>query len=112
MVENLGDRVAKSTLGDVLPNIVFYGVGLLLLLFLGDMWPLIGKIGFWVYALFAAVDVVRVVILWGTGIALLFGRERIMKPVRWAAIIGHTIELGAIAFYTHVLFVGFISAPS
>lgn len=102
------DSVSEYFLGNIVPNLVFLGCGVALLWFLGGWWPIIGRIGFWIYALLLTIDVIRLVVMWVSGIALLFSRQ----PSRMAANLGQTFESAVLAAYTLLLYNRFIvSAP-
>jgi hypothetical protein len=102
------DSVSEYSLGNIVPNLVFLGVGVVALGFLGGKWPIVGKIGFWIYAVLLAIHVIRLVVMWVTGIALLMSRQ----PSRMAANLGQTVEGAVFAVYTNYLYNQFIaSAP-
>ena len=109
MAGNKHGNHAAEPVRDVIRNIIFFGVGLVVLLFLGDKWPTIGRIGFWVYAVMTVIDVGRVVVMWATAILLVFAPDHPMTPIRWASNVGQTIEMVFTAMYAYVLYARFLA---
>ena len=104
--------VLNKVKGEILPNLAFFGIGLLLIIFFGAKFRIIGLIGFWLYAIIFIVDVVGITISLGSGIIILFAPKTSKyseQKTLWFATLIKFIEFFVFAFYTYSLYIAFVS---
>jgi hypothetical protein len=110
-IPRYSQAAAKWALRNVLPSLVFLGTGLGILVLLGGRWGVVGQAGFWTYAIVAALDAARLVLLFVTCVRMSFvpRDERPPEGIQWLSLAGQTVEFVGLLACTFVLYQKFLS---
>lgn len=101
----------KFSLREGLANSLFYGVLLGVILLVGLKYKIVGKIGFWIYVIFATLNTVRLVFITIVEVIKIIAPKRMVEnePTLKRAILLQTIEGILTLIYTFILYKVFIN---
>jgi len=105
------EKANKFSLREGLANSLFFGVLLGVILLVGFKFKIVGKIGFWIYAVLASLNTVRLLFIIFVELVKIFAPKRIVEkePTLKRAIILQTIEEIVTLIYTFILYKTFIN---
>jgi hypothetical protein len=107
------DKVAavfafKKVAGELLPNLFFYGIGVVAIILVSRRFGWVGLAGFWVYAAILALSLVQLLISLVTGVAVLFAPKARLTAAAKATLLSAALIRGVedvvFAGYTWVLY--------
>ncbi|MDO8717272.1 MAG: hypothetical protein Q7J73_10795 [Dehalococcoidales bacterium] len=98
-----------KSLGDILPNLIFFGIGVPIVMLLGRWHHWLGIIGFGVYAITLLFDSLRMVVLFVTSIILFFspaeaGHVPKAQAISWITTLIQLFETAIFAIYVGILY--------
>ncbi len=108
--ERVKASVLRKSITDILPNLLFFGIGVPVIILLGSWFRWIGILGFAIYTLILFTDFFRLAIQVVTGIILLFGIGSTGGPnakaqaISWVATLIQILETAIFTIYTIALY--------
>ena len=107
--EDQAKVVLQKSFRDILPNLLFFGIGVPIVMFFGRWHHWLGIIGFGFYAITLLFDLLRMVVMFVTGIILFFapaGRGPAPKTqaISWMATLIQLLETTVFAIYVGILY--------
>lgn len=101
----------KFSLREGLANSFFFGILLGVILLIGFKYKIVGKIGFWVYAVLTALNTIRLLFIIIVELIKILAPKRMVEsePTLKRAILIQTIEEIVTFIYTFILYKVFIN---
>ena len=100
--DDLTDLAWRQSISEIIPNLLFFGLGVVILVYLAAWLRWLAIVGFAVYGVIFAIDVIRLVMVLGTGLLLLISGRAELKG--WGATLVQLVETTVFAMYTGVLY--------
>ena len=104
MQDDIDDIALKKSMSEFLPNVIYYGLGVAALVFVGRWLNFVGLLGLLFYAVVLALEAFRLVFTTGAGIVLLFSPARRPGIKSWAANALQIVETAIHGVYTVILY--------
>ena len=103
-------KANKFSLRGAFQNVLFFGILLAIILFVGLKYKIVGKIGFWIYAAFAALNTIRLLFVISVELFKIIAPKKFVagEPTLKQAILIQTIEGIITLSYTVILYKVFI----
>ncbi len=106
------DFVFARSVAEILPNLIYFGIGVGFIVLLGNWLRWLGILGFAVYALILLIDVVRFafLVITGTILSVTKSGPTIFRPPTklpakaWGALLIQLVESSVFACYTVFLY--------
>lgn len=98
--------LAKS-ISEIAPNLFFFGIGVIVIVLLAKyVWWWLGFAGFVAYCILLLIDLVRMLIVVGSGFALLFAKELSAKAqvLSWGTTLVQLFETVVFVVYTGIIY--------
>ncbi|MCA1989154.1 MAG: hypothetical protein LDL07_08420 [Desulfarculus sp.] len=102
--------ILVKSMSDFLPNLIFWGIGIPIVIFLASIYWWLGVVGFAIYVIVLVIDVVRLIVVVGSGVIILFlGRRGLeaqsikAQALSWGATLIQIVEGSVFSLYTFII---------
>lgn len=116
-LKSAADVALAKNAAEILPNLVFYGLGVGVVVLLGSWARWLGLLGFGFYALILLFSIVRAAIVVGSGLILLLmprspkSSNQGTEVKAWGATLIICAEVAVFAVYSGFLYTHFFPSP-
>lgn len=100
--DELTDLAWRLSISEIIPNLLFFGFGVVVLVFLAPWLRWVAIVGFAVYGVIFAIDLIRLIVVLGAGVLLLVSGRAERKG--WGAALVQLVQCTVFAMYTGVLY--------
>src|SRR5215813_12418064 len=88
--DELTDLAWRKSISEIIPNLLFFGFGVVILVFLAAWIRWLAIVGFAVYGVILVIDLIRLTVVLGTGFQLLVSGRAELKG--WGATLVQLVE--------------------